>query len=59
MPQMNYCKLRLALDVFSELGLIQQDVWLEQIVRLPVKSHVDLQSSKLLQGIQQKGAMLR
>lgn len=34
--------------------MIQQDVWLEQIVRLPVKSHVDLQSSKLLQGIQQK-----
>lgn len=56
LPQMNYCKMRLALDIFLELGLIQQNLWAEQIQRIPVQGKVDLQSSQLLQGLQKKGA---
>lgn len=56
LPQMNYCKLRLALDIFSELGLVQQDLWTQRVHRNPVKEKVNLQSSVLLQGLQKKGA---
>ena len=56
LPQMNYCKLRLALDIFSELGLVQQDLWTQRVRRNPVKEKVNLQSSVLLQGLQKKGA---
>ncbi len=56
LPQMNYCKLRLALDIFSELGLVRQDLWTQRVHRNPVKEKVNLQSSVLLQGLQKKGA---
>lgn len=54
LPKMNYCKFRLALDIFSELGLIQQNLWTQQIRRNPINGKVDLQSSALLQGLQKK-----
>lgn len=57
LPQMNYCKLRLALDIFSELGLVQQNLWTQQVHRNPVQEKVDLQSSILLQGLQKKERM--
>ena len=55
MPHMNYCMLRLILDIFEELGLVQQDVWTEQVCRRPVQKKVDLQSSRLLQELRGKG----
>lgn len=57
LPQMNYCKMRLALDIFSELGLVQQNLWTEQVHRNRVQGKVDLQASVLLQGLQEKERM--
>ena len=57
LPQMNYCKMRLALDIFSELGLVQQNLWTEQVHRNRVQKKVDLQASVLLQGLQEKERM--
>ncbi|MBQ8688211.1 MAG: single-stranded-DNA-specific exonuclease RecJ [Ruminococcus sp.] len=52
---MNYCKLRIALDVFAELGLVAQDLYHETVRRLPVKAKVNLENSVLLQTVRQKG----
>lgn len=52
--KMNYCKMRLILDIFSELALVKQDAWLQQVSRVPVTQKVDLQSSVLLQKLQKK-----
>lgn len=56
LPQLNYCKMRLALDIFAQLGLVQQNPWTEQVHRIPVHEKVDLQASALLQELQKKGA---
>ena len=58
LPQMNYCKFRLALDIFSELGLVQQDLWTRQVHRKPVSAKVDLQQSVLLQGLRKSGCCM-
>lgn len=42
-PQYNYGKLRLILDIFAELKLIQMDVWKETVQRLPVTGTVQLE----------------
>lgn len=55
LPQVNYCMLRLALDIFEELGLVKQTLWTEQVHRCPVQKKVDLQASQLLRGLQGKG----
>ncbi len=52
---MNYCKLRIALDVFAELGLAALDSYHETVRRLPVKAKVNLEDSVLLQTVRQKG----
>lgn len=54
-PKLNYCMLRLALDIFEELGLVKQNLWDEYICRCPVTHKVDLQASNLLQKLQKKG----
>jgi len=46
---MNYCKLRLCLDIFSELELIRTDIITENIEFIPPTKKVDLESSKILQ----------
>ncbi len=56
LPEMNYCKMRIALDIFEELGLVGQNLWTEQVRRIPTQQKVDLQASELLQGLQEKGA---
>lgn len=56
LPQMNYCKMRIALDIFAELGLVQQNLWSEQVCRMPAQKKVNLQASVLLKGLQEKGA---
>lgn len=52
---MNYCKLRIALDVFSELGLAKQDLYHETVRRLPVREKVNLEDSALLRTVRKKG----
>ncbi len=59
LPQANYCMLRLALDIFEELKLVKQTLWTETVHRCHVQKKVDLQASKLLQGLQSKGADVR
>ncbi|MBQ8514149.1 MAG: single-stranded-DNA-specific exonuclease RecJ [Ruminococcus sp.] len=52
---MNYCKLRIALDVFSELGLVKQELYHETVQRQPVRAKVNLEDSVLLRTVRQKG----
>ena len=52
--QYNYGKLRLILDIFAELKLIQMDVWKETVQRLPVTGTVQLEQSAILAEIQEK-----
>jgi len=44
----NYCKFRLALDIFEELGLFAVDRYCETVSRIPAKTKVDLDSSAIL-----------
>jgi single-stranded-DNA-specific exonuclease len=53
--QMNLCKLRIALDVFTELGLVKQDFYHGTVCRLPVQGKVNLEDSALLRTVREKG----
>ena len=46
--QINYCKFRLALDIFEELGLFAVDRYSETVSRVPNAGKVNLDDSKLL-----------
>ncbi len=48
---MNYCKFRISLDIFSELGLIKTDIFYETAEALPVDHKADLESSEILAGL--------
>lgn len=48
----NYCKLRICLDIFAELGLIAVEDCETRARRLPVSKRADLQSSRILQELQ-------
>ncbi|MBE6851059.1 MAG: single-stranded-DNA-specific exonuclease RecJ [Ruminococcus sp.] len=50
----NYCKMRICLDIFCELGLMQQDFRENKAALCPVKRKVDLQASDILREIQTK-----
>ncbi len=50
----NYCKMRVCIDAFCELGIMQLDVRENRVALCPVKRRVDLQSSQILQSIEQK-----
>lgn len=45
----SYCKLRLSLDIFEELGLVSVDLLSGTAKRLPVTKKAELDSSKILQ----------
>ena len=45
---MNYCKFRLAADIFDEMKLAAVDIYDETIVRLQVSEKVDLENSEIL-----------
>lgn len=53
--EMNYCKLRVCIDVFSELGLVHTDNYHGIVKRLPVKGKVNLEDSALLCDVRKKG----
>ncbi len=44
----NYCKFRLALDIFEELNLFTVDRYCETVSRIPTNTKVDLDSSAIL-----------
>ncbi len=53
---MNYCKLRLCCDIFTERGLAAQDYAGEAVTRLPATKKVDITASAVLLALQQKAA---
>ena len=46
--KMNYCKLKLCLDIFDEIGLIKLDLICNSICYLPVTQKVDIENSTIL-----------
>ena len=53
-PSMNYCKLRLCIDAFSELGLVSFVPSMQKIRILPVTGKVDLENSSVLKSLRAK-----
>ncbi|MDO5125934.1 MAG: single-stranded-DNA-specific exonuclease RecJ [Ruminococcus sp.] len=53
-PSMNYCKLRLCIDAFSELGLVSFVPSMQKIRILPVTEKVDLENSSVLKSLRAK-----
>lgn len=51
---MNYCKLRISLDIFSELGLVETDAYNAAVRKLPVSESVNLEDSALLCELRKK-----
>lgn len=47
----NYCKFRLILDIFEELGLVDTDVYAETAARKAVTQKADLEASTILAGL--------
>lgn len=47
----NYCKFRLALDIFEELGLFEVNRYSETVTSKPVSQKADLDSSEILNGL--------
>lgn len=50
----NWCKLRVCVDIFTELGLLEYDVVSDTVSRMPVTEKRDLESSTRYQYIQSK-----
>lgn len=50
----NYCKLRICLDIFGELGLIRYDYSVSEVSRAKVKEKANLENSKILRGLRSK-----
>lgn len=53
-PNMNYCKLKLCIDAFAELGLIKFVPSVQKIKIIPVIEKVDLNNSKILNDLRCK-----
>lgn len=45
---MNFCKLKLCIDIFSDLGLVRYDPVNDAATKLPATKKVDIESSKIL-----------
>lgn len=55
---MNYCKLKLCVDAFSELGLVKYIASSQKVILIPAKARVDIESSEVLKNLRaeiQKG----
>lgn len=50
----NYCKMRICLDIFCELGLVTMDYRDNKAVRCPTTKKADLQASTILRTLQQQ-----
>ncbi len=51
---MNYCKLRICLDIFRELKLIRYDYSVSEVSRAKVNEKANLENSKILRGLRDK-----
>ncbi len=56
---MNYCKFRIAIDVFSELDLVSADVFSETVRRVPAEHKADLEGSAILSGLKAMAGAVR
>ena len=52
---MNYCKLRLCIDIFEELGLVSFKAGSGTVSVLPVNGKADLESSQILKKLRENG----
>ncbi len=52
--EINYCKMRICLDIFCELGLMQQDVCRSSVSLCHVQKKADLHTSQILQALMQR-----
>jgi single-stranded-DNA-specific exonuclease len=52
--KMNYCKYRISLDIFREVGLIRLPGDLSNVEVLPVEGKVNLEASEILQKLRKK-----
>lgn len=52
----NYCKFRLALDIFEEIGLFEADHYSETVISKTVTKKADLDSSEILNGLKSLAA---
>ena len=53
-PDMNYCKLKLCIDTFTDLGLVKFKPSIQKIQIMPVTTKVDLNNSKVLTDLRSK-----
>ena len=53
-PDMNYCKLKLCIDTFTDLGLVKFKPSIQKIQIMPVITKVDLNNSKVLTDLRSK-----
>lgn len=53
-PDMNYCKLKLCIDTFTDLGLVKFMPSIQKIKIMPVTKKVDLNNSKILIDLRSK-----
>ncbi len=51
---MNYCKLRLCVDIFSELGLVNADMFSQEINVVKNAPKANLDNSEILQDLRNK-----
>ncbi len=54
MQNINYCKMRICLDVFCELGLMAQDARDGHVSLLPVRQKTDLHTSTILKNLEKR-----
>ncbi len=54
---MNYCKFRISLDIFAELGLVRTDIYNETAEAIPVEHKADLDSSAILRKLKETAGM--
>ncbi len=55
LPEINYGRFRIALDMFAELKLAEISLWAGTVRRLPTSGKVNLEASNLLCDIRKKG----
>lgn len=52
-PAINYCKLCLCCDIFTELGLISHNCASDQVARIPTTEKTDLETSATLRALRE------
>lgn len=53
-PNMNYCKLKLCIDAFADIGLVAYQPSMQRVKILPVKHKVDMENSQVLKRLRER-----